>query len=94
MFNHHSVDQRITSIQPCNPSHLAKIQDRDGKVYLIQTSLIRLIEPIKKRISAGEYSEKAFIKFTNDKWIELELNVEELISQIKKNLSNPIYNDN
>lgn len=93
MFNHHSVDQNITSIQPCNPAHLVKLQDRDGKTFLIQTSLIRLVEPIKIRVSAGEYKENAFIKFTNDKSIELELSVEELISQIKESLRNPISDD-
>ncbi|MBZ3683336.1 hypothetical protein [Providencia sp. PROV077] len=93
MFNNHIVDQNITSIQPCNPNHLVKIQDREGKNYLIQTSLIRLVEPVKIRVSAGEYKENAFIKFTNDKSIELELAVEELLSQIKENLNNPISDD-
>ncbi|EOE1546016.1 hypothetical protein ACJ9E6_004095 [Providencia rettgeri] len=93
MFNHHSVEQNTTSIQPCNPNHLVKIQDREGKNYLIQTSLIRLVEPVKKRLSADEYKENAFIKFTNDKWIELELTIEELLSQIKENLNNPISDD-
>lgn len=90
MFNHHSVEQNITSIQPCNPNHLVKIQDREGEIYLIQISLIRLVEPIKIRVSAGEYKENAFIKFTNDKSIELEMTVEELFSKIKGNLNNPI----
>lgn len=93
MFNNHSVEQNITSIQPCNPSHLVKIQDREGKVYLIQTSLIRLVEPVIKRLSADEYKENAFIKFMNDKWIELELTVEELHTQIKEKSSNPISDD-
>lgn len=93
MFNHHSVDQNITSIQPCNPNHLVKIQDREDKTFLIQSSLIRLVEPVKIRVSAGEYKENAFIKFTNDKSIELELTVEELLSQIKENLNNPISDD-
>ncbi|WP_272539712.1 hypothetical protein [Providencia sp. PROV197] len=93
MFNHNSVDQNITSIQPCNPNHLVKIQDREDKTFLIQTSLIRLVEPVKIRVSAGGYKENAFIKFTNDKSIELELTVEELLSQIKENLNNPISND-
>lgn len=86
MFNHHSVEQNITSIQPCNPNHLVKIQDREDKTFLIQTSLIRLVEPVNKRVSADKYKENAFIKFTNDKWIELELTVEELYSQIKGHL--------
>ena len=93
MFNHHSVEQNITSIQPCNPNYLVKIQDREDKTFLIQTSLIRLVEPVNKRVSADEYRENAFIKFTNDKWIELELTVEELLSQIKENLNNPISDD-
>lgn len=93
MFNNHIVDQNITSIQPCNPNHLVKVQDREGKNYLIQTSLIRLVEPVKIRVSAGEYKENALIKFTNDKSMELELTVEELLSQIKENLNNPISDD-
>lgn len=93
MFNHHSVEQNITSIQACNPNHLVKIQDREDKTFLIQSSLIRLVEPVKIRVSAGEYKENAFIKFTNDKSIELELTVEELLSQIKDNLNNPISDD-
>lgn len=93
MFNHHSVEQNITSIQPCNPNHLVEIQDREGKTFLIQTSLIRLVEPVNKRVSGDEYKENAFIKFINDKWIELELTVEELLSQIKENLNNPISDD-
>lgn len=93
MFNHHSVDQNITSIQPCNPNHLVEIQDREGKTFLIQTSLIRLVEPVNKKVSGDEYKENAFIKFINDKWIELELTVEELVSQIKENLNNPISDD-
>lgn len=93
MFNHHSVEQNITSIQACNPNHLVKIQDREDKTFLIQSSLIRLVEPVKIRVSAGEYKENAFIKFTNDKSIELELTVEELLSQIKENLNNPISDD-
>lgn len=93
MFNHHSVEQNITSIQPCNPNHLVKIQDREDKTFLIQSSLIRLVEPVKIRVSVGEYKENAFIKFTNDKSIELELTVEALLSQIKENLNNPISDD-
>lgn len=93
MFNHHSVEQNITSIQPCNPNHLVEIQDREGKTFLIQTSLIRLVEPVNKKVSGDEYKENAFIKFINDKWIELELTVEELVSQIKENLNNPISDD-
>lgn len=93
MFNHHSVEQNITSIQACNPNHLVKIQDREDKTFLIQSSLIRLVEPVKIRVSAGEYKENAFIKFTNDKSIELELTVEALLSQIKENLNNPISDD-
>ncbi|EMY0057465.1 hypothetical protein LHV18_19045 [Providencia rettgeri] len=87
MFNHHSVEQNITSIQPCNPNHLVKLHDREGKTLLIQTSLIRLVESVKIRVSAGEYKENAFIKFTNDKSIELELTVEELFSQIQTQLN-------
>lgn len=87
MFNHHSVEQNITSIQPCNPNHLVKLQDREGKTFLIQTSLIRLVEPVKIRISVGEYKENAFIKFTNGKSIELELTVEELYTKIKEKSS-------
>ncbi|OHT23054.1 hypothetical protein A3Q29_21540 [Providencia stuartii] len=93
MFNHHSVEQNITSIQACNPNHLVKIQDREDKTFLIQTSLIRIVEPVKIRVRAGEYKENAFIKFTNDKSIELELTVEELLSQIKGRLSTSISND-
>lgn len=93
MFNHHSVEQNITSIQACNPNHLVKIQDREDKTFLIQSSLIRLVEPVKIRVSVGEYKENAFIKFTNDKSIELELTVEALLSQIKENLNNPISDD-
>lgn len=93
MFNRHSVEQNITSTQPCNPNYLVKLQDREGKTFLIQTSLIRLVESIKIRVDAGEYKENAFIKFTNDKSIELELTVEELFSQIKGRLSTSISND-
>lgn len=93
MFNHHSVEQNITSIQPCNPNHLVEIQDREGKTFLIQTSLIRLVEPVNKKVSGDEYKENAFIKFINDKWIELELTVEDLLSQIKGRLSTSISND-
>lgn len=93
MFNHHSVDQNIMVIQPCNPNHLVKLQDREGKTYLIQTSLIWFVEPVIIRVSAGEYKENAFIKFTNKKSMELELTVEELLSQIKDDLSNVISDD-
>lgn len=47
MFNHHSVEQNITSIQACNPNHLVKIQDREGKPFLFKPRLSGSSTPLR-----------------------------------------------
>lgn len=85
MFNKHETNQSVTHYSAHNPRHLVKITDRDGKVMVLQTELIHKI---------STFNGGAFVDFIKGGFIELNLSVDDLFTQIQTHLNATQKNEN
>ena len=78
MFDKHETNQSVVNHSAHNPRHLVKVTDRAGKVMVLQTERIHKI---------STFNGGAFVDFITGGFIELDLSVDELFSQIQTQLN-------
>lgn len=84
MFNKYITNQSVVDNSSLNPRYLVKVTDREGKVTIIQTELIRKITT---------FNGGAFVHLPEGGFIELNLPVDELFTQIQTQLDSITPND-
>lgn len=77
MFDKHETNLSVVNNSAHNPRHLAKVTDRDGKVILIQTELIR---------NVAMFDGGSYVNLVDENYFKLNLSVEELFDQIQSHL--------
>ncbi|OHT22868.1 hypothetical protein [Providencia stuartii] len=83
MFDRHETHQSIVNIPAFSPDHLVKVTDREGKVTMIQTTMIRKVTT---------FHDGAFVDLTDNGFFELNLSVEDLFAQIQSGLGITSHN--